>query len=99
MARIRPPISGCGALTRHQPICSMLRCKKDLRELSMPIGEFGRPPGVVTEGAPVLTTPLYWMYEMGHAALNPSRAVADATRLMFQNPMNPLAQTEFGKSV
>jgi poly(3-hydroxybutyrate) depolymerase len=39
------------------------------------------------------------MYEIGHAALNPGRAVADATRLLFQNPMNPLAQTEFGKSV
>jgi poly(3-hydroxybutyrate) depolymerase len=65
----------------------------------MPIGEFGGAPGPVTEGAPVLTTPLYWMYEMGHAALNPGRAVADATRLLFQNPMNPFAQTEFGKSV
>ncbi len=65
----------------------------------MPIGEFGRAPGPVAEGAPVLTTPLYWMYEMGHAALNPSRAMADATRLLFQNPMNPFAQTEFGKSV
>jgi poly(3-hydroxybutyrate) depolymerase len=39
------------------------------------------------------------MYEMGHAALNPGRAVADATRLLFQNPMNPFAQTEFGKSI
>ncbi len=65
----------------------------------MPIGEFGGAPGPVTEGAPVLTTPLYWMYEIGHAALNPGRAVADATRLLFQNPMNPLTQTEFGKSV
>jgi len=65
----------------------------------MPIGEFGGAPGPVTEGAPVLTTPLYWMYEMGHAALNPGRAVADATRLLFQNPMNPFTQTEFGKSV
>jgi len=65
----------------------------------MPIGEFGGAPGPVTEGAPVLTTPLYWMYEMGHAALNPGRAMADATRLLFQNPMNPFAQTEFGKSV
>src|SRR5579872_4579858 len=96
---IRPPISPCGALTRPQPICSMLRCKRGLRELSMPIGEFGGAPGPVTEGAPVLTTPLYWMYEMGHAALNPGRAMADATRLLFQNPMNPLAQTDFGKSV
>ena len=65
----------------------------------MPIGEFGRPPGPVTEGVPGLTTPLYWMYEMGHAALNPGRAVADATRLLFQNPMNPFAQTEYGKSI
>ena len=65
----------------------------------MPIGEFGGAPGPVAEGTPVLTTPLYWMYEMGHAALNPGRAVADATRLLFQNPMNPFAQTEFGKSV
>jgi poly(3-hydroxybutyrate) depolymerase len=65
----------------------------------MPIGEFGGAPGPVTEGAPVLTTPLYWMYEMGHAALNPGRAMADATRLLFQKPMNPFAQTEFGKSV
>jgi poly(3-hydroxybutyrate) depolymerase len=65
----------------------------------MPIGEFGGAPGPVIEGTPVLTTPLYWMYEMGHAALNPGRAVADATRLLFQNPMNPFAQTEFGKSV
>jgi len=65
----------------------------------MPIGEFGGAPGPVTEGAPVLTTQLYWMYEMGHAALNPGRAMADATRLLFQNPMNPFAQTEFGKSV
>jgi len=65
----------------------------------MPIGEFGGAPGPVAEGAPVLTTPLYWMYEMGHAALNPGRAMADATRLLFQNPMNPFAQTEFGKSV
>lgn len=64
----------------------------------MPIGEFGGAPGPVTEGVPVLTTPLYWMYEMGHAALNPGRAMADATRLLFQNPINPLAQTEFGKS-
>jgi poly(3-hydroxybutyrate) depolymerase len=65
----------------------------------MPIGEFGRPPGPLAEGGPVLTTPLYWMYEMGHAALNPGRAVADATRLLFQNPMNPFAQTELGKSI
>jgi poly(3-hydroxybutyrate) depolymerase len=65
----------------------------------MPIGEFGRPPALPTEVSPALTTPMYWMYEMGQASLNPARAVADATRLMFQNPLNPLSTTEFGRSI
>ena len=43
--------------------------------------------------------PLYQLYEMQHAALGPLRAAADATRLMFQNPANPLAHTLWGKSV
>ncbi len=30
------------------------------------------------------------LYEMGHAALNPARALADVTRLYFKNPLNPL---------
>ena len=38
----------------------------------------------------LLSTPMYWFYEMGHAALNPARAFADATRLFFKNPANPL---------
>jgi len=42
---------------------------------------------------------LYWLYEMSHAALNPSRAWADATRLFFKNPVNPLSFTTYGKSV
>jgi poly(3-hydroxybutyrate) depolymerase len=42
---------------------------------------------------------MYWLYEMGHAALNPARAVADATRLFYRNPVNPLSHTTFGKSV
>ncbi|MCX7296668.1 MAG: polyhydroxyalkanoate depolymerase [Hyphomicrobiales bacterium] len=46
-----------------------------------------------------MTTPMYWLYEMGHAALDPSRAFADATRLFFKNPVNPLAHTTYGKSV
>ncbi|KQW19304.1 esterase [Afipia sp. Root123D2] len=65
----------------------------------MPIGEFGRPPALPIEVSPALTTPMYWMYEMGQASLNPARAFADATRLMFQNPLNPFSTTEFGKSV
>jgi poly(3-hydroxybutyrate) depolymerase len=42
---------------------------------------------------------MYWMYEMGQASLNPLRAMTDATKLLFQNPLNPLSQTEFGKSI
>jgi poly(3-hydroxybutyrate) depolymerase len=36
---------------------------------------------------------------MGHAALDPSRAFADATKLFFKNPVNPLSHTTYGKSV
>ncbi len=64
----------------------------------MAIGVFGGTPQLPGGGA-VLSTPLYWMYEWGQAALTPSRAMADATKLYFKNPMNPFAQTTFGKSM
>ena len=41
----------------------------------------------------------YQIYEFNHAALQPYRAFADATRLFYSNPMNPLAQTPFGRSI
>ena len=65
----------------------------------MPIGEFdaaATPPG---DTSVLLSSPIYWLYEMTLAALNPSRAVADATRLFFKNPANPLAHTTYGKSM
>ena len=65
----------------------------------MAIGEFGGAPAVPGDSGVLVSTPLYWFYEMSHAALNPSRAWADATRLFFKNPGNPLAYTTFGKSV
>ncbi|MGE0565458.1 MAG: polyhydroxyalkanoate depolymerase [Pseudolabrys sp.] len=65
----------------------------------MPIGEFDGAAGLEGDGPLLLATPLYWMYEMGHAALNPARAMADATRLYFKNPTNPLAHTTYGKSM
>src|SRR5215207_1723169 len=43
--------------------------------------------------------PLYHIYELQHAALSPFRAAADATRLFFQNPVNPWAYTVLGKSL
>lgn len=64
----------------------------------MAIGVFGDTPGL-PGGDNVLSTPLYWMYEWGNAALQPSRAFADVTKFLFQNPLNPFAQTTFGKSM
>jgi poly(3-hydroxybutyrate) depolymerase len=64
----------------------------------MPIGEFGgapTPPG----GSFMLSSPMYWFYEVSHAALNPARAYADAARLYFKSPVNPLSFTTFGKSI
>jgi hypothetical protein len=43
--------------------------------------------------------PFYHLYELNHAALAPWRAVADATRLTFANPFNPLSETPLGRSV
>ncbi|MCC6949185.1 MAG: polyhydroxyalkanoate depolymerase [Bradyrhizobiaceae bacterium] len=65
----------------------------------MPIGEFGGAPTLPGQGGPLTTTPLYWFYELGHAALHPSRAVADAMRLYFKNPLNPLSHTPLGKQI
>ncbi len=62
----------------------------------MAIGEFGGAPA---SGGPVFSNGLYWMYEMGHAALNPARAFADVAKLYFKNPLNPLTHTTYGKTV
>ncbi|HSM40747.1 MAG TPA: polyhydroxyalkanoate depolymerase [Afifellaceae bacterium] len=43
--------------------------------------------------------PFYELYELNHASLAPWRAVADVTRLTFQNPFNPLYDTPFARSV
>jgi len=64
----------------------------------MAIGEFGGAAATASAG-PMYAAPAYWLYEMGHASLNPARAFADATRLFFKNPANPWAHTEFGKTV
>jgi poly(3-hydroxybutyrate) depolymerase len=65
----------------------------------MAIGEFGGAPAAPDSSGVLLSAPLYWFYEMSHAALNPTRAWADATRLFFKNPINPLSFTTYGKSV
>lgn len=65
----------------------------------MAIGEVGGAAPPPDENILLLSTPLYWFYELSQAALNPSRAVADATRLFFKNPINPLSFTTYGRSV
>jgi len=65
----------------------------------MAIGEFGDAPTLPVQGGSAMMTPLYWMYEMGQASLNPARAVTDATKILFENPVNPWSHTTFGKSI
>src|SRR6202008_2068227 len=76
----------------------MLRRKTGF-EGQMAIGEFGGAPPLAGHGSPALTTPMYWMYEIAHASLNPARAVTDATKILFQNPLNPWPHTDLGKSM
>jgi len=65
----------------------------------MTIGEFNGAAALPADSAPAFASPLYWLYEMGQAALDPARAFADATKLYFKNPVNPLSYTTYGKSV
>ncbi|MBO0347208.1 polyhydroxyalkanoate depolymerase [Roseibium sp. CAU 1637] len=41
----------------------------------------------------------YQFYELNHAFVGPMRAMADMTKLCFQNPLNPFTHTEVGRSV
>lgn len=41
----------------------------------------------------------YQFYEWNHAALQPWRAAAEATKFFYKNPLNPLSQTPFGRSM
>jgi poly(3-hydroxybutyrate) depolymerase len=53
--------------------------------------------GLFTKGDASL--PFYHLYELNHAAMAPFRAMADMTRLYFQNPLNPLTHTSYGRSI
>ncbi|WP_309086308.1 polyhydroxyalkanoate depolymerase [Chelativorans sp.] len=41
----------------------------------------------------------YQLYELHHAALQPARVYADAIRLFYSNPFNPVAATSWGRSI
>lgn len=57
----------------------------------------GAGGGCVNKGDAPL--PFYHLYELNHAAMAPLRAMADMTRLYFQNPLNPLTHTSYGRSI
>lgn len=65
----------------------------------MAIGEFASASRLPLQADVSLSTPLYWLYEMSHAALNPSRAIAESSRLFMKNPINPVSHTTVGKSM
>src|SRR5437763_1632094 len=65
----------------------------------MAIGEFGGAPALPGGGGLVLSSPMYWLWELSHASLNPARAVADATKLYYRTPITPLSAPPFGKSM
>ena len=75
------------------------RNKERDRAGAMAIGEFGGAPAATGDAGPMLAAPYYWLYELSHAALEPARALSDATRLFFRNPANPLTYTPFGKAM
>ncbi|MEO0542241.1 MAG: polyhydroxyalkanoate depolymerase [Pseudomonadota bacterium] len=41
----------------------------------------------------------YHMYEWNHALMQPWRAAADATKLFYQNPLNPVSRTKYGRTL
>jgi len=41
----------------------------------------------------------YQLYELNHAAVQPLRAYADAVKLLYSNPLNPISHTPFGRSI
>ncbi|AZO20838.1 polyhydroxyalkanoate depolymerase [Mesorhizobium sp. M1E.F.Ca.ET.045.02.1.1] len=41
----------------------------------------------------------YQLYELNHAVLQPARLYADAVRLFYSNPLNPVSHTPLGRSV
>jgi len=41
----------------------------------------------------------YHVYEMAHLALAPARALSDATRFFFKNPVNPWSHTHVGRNL
>jgi poly(3-hydroxybutyrate) depolymerase len=86
-------------LTTRQKEDTVLHCTRGKEGWGMPIGEFGGAPAAAVDDGLMLAAPAYWFYEMGHAALGPARALADAGKLFFKNPANPASYTPFGRQM
>ena len=43
--------------------------------------------------------PFYMWYEATHALLGPARALAGSTKLFYNNPVNPMTNSPFGRSI
>lgn len=69
------------------------------RKISGGIGEFGGAPLPAEWGGSATMMPLYWLFEAGQASLGPSRAMAEAGRMYFKNPVNPASHTDWGRKV
>ena len=85
--------------TRQDAAAQQKLLQPKLKAGAMAIGEFGGAPAAAGANGPMYAAPAYWLYEMSQAALNPSRALADAARLFYKNPANPLSHTAFGKTM
>jgi poly(3-hydroxybutyrate) depolymerase len=42
---------------------------------------------------------LYYLHEMQHALLTPARLMAELTKALYRNPLNPLSQTQAGRTI
>lgn len=82
----------------------MLHCKENMLAYANPNAE---PNGSImpsnadriselTKGGASM---FYQLYEMNHAAVAPYRAAADAMRIFYANPMNPVSYTQFARTV
>jgi poly(3-hydroxybutyrate) depolymerase len=86
-------------LTRGRKSDTLLQRSTAGEAGAMAIGEFGGGPVGVGGTGPMYAAPAYWLYEMSQAALNPSRAWADAARLFLKNPANPMSYTTLGRTI
>jgi poly(3-hydroxybutyrate) depolymerase len=65
----------------------------------MGIGEFGDVRNYEDFESTGARMPLYQMYEVSRALMEPARAFADMFKLYYRNPLNPLSHTETGRTM